>query len=79
MPVIRKYRDTDVEQVLSAWENTQELHGDLVVEVFEKNTVGRKFYSQYGFTLVEKKVHEQTGESLLRLEFIANKALESSD
>ena len=48
------------------------------MEVFERNAVGRKFYSQYGFTLVEEKVHEQTGEPLLRLEFIANKALESS-
>ena len=150
MPVVRKYRDTDVEQVLSAWENTQalahpflpdafqnqekknirelylpnadtwvveadnqvvgfialigneigglfvqpahhgkklgkllvdkaqELHGDLVVEVFERNSVGRKFYSQYGFTMVEEKVHEQTGEPVLRLEFIADKALASS-
>ncbi len=150
MSIIREYRDTDVEQVLSAWENTQalahpflpedfqdqekknirevylpnadtwvieddnqvvgflalieneigglfvqpthhgrklgkllvdkaqELHGNLVVEVFEKNAVGRKFYSQYGFTLVEEKVHEQTGEPLLRLEFISNGALENS-
>ena len=149
MPTVRKYRDTDVEHVLSAWENTQalahpflpdafqiqekknirelylpnadtwivedadqvvgfialigneigglfvqpahhgkklgkllvdkaqELHGDLVVEVFERNSVGRKFYSQYGFTLVEEKVHEPTGEPLLRLGFIAKKVLET--
>lgn len=150
MPRVRKYRDTDVEQVVSAWENTQalahpflpdafqnqerknirelylpnadtwvvenedqvvgfialigneigglfvepthhrknlgrllvdkaqEIHGKLVVEVFEKNAIGRKFYSQYGFTLVKEKVHEQTGEKLLHLEFIADKILEKS-
>lgn len=146
MPTIRKYRETDVESVLSAWENTQklahpflpedfqnqekinirelylpnadtwvveddnqvvgfialigneigglfvqpthhgrklgkmmvdkaqELHGDIVVEVFEKNSIGRKFYSQYGFTFLEEKVHDQTGEPLLRLEFTPNVA-----
>lgn len=150
MPIIRKYQDTDVEQVLSAWQNTQalahpflpddfqnqermnirelylpnadtwvveddnqvvgfialigneigglfvqpshhgkklgkllvdqaqELHGDLVVDVFEKNEVGHKFYSKYGFTLVEKTLHEPTGEQLLRLTFIASKALQNS-
>ena len=150
MSIVRKYRDTDVEQVLFVWKNTQalahpflpdsfqnqekknirelylpnadtwvveddnqvvgfialigneigglfvqpthhgkklgkllvdqaqELHGDLVVDVFEKNEVGRKFYSQYGFTLVEKKVHEPTGEQLLRLTFTASKELKAT-
>ena len=146
MPIIRKYKDTDLDSVLSSWENAQkiahsflnedfqvqerkniqeiyipiadtwvveeekqvvgfialignevggfflqpdhhgkkigklmmdkaqELHGDLEVEVFEKNSIGRKFYDQYGFKLIEEKIHEQTGERLLRLKFSANKA-----
>ncbi len=68
--------------MLPAWLGTgkalmdkaQELHGDLEVEVFEKNSIGRNFYSQYGFKLVEEKIHEPTGEQLLRLKFTANKS-----
>ena len=30
-------------------DKAQELHEDLEVEVFEKNSIGRNFYSQYGF------------------------------
>jgi len=54
-------------------DKAQELHGDLEVEVFEKNSTGRNFYAQYGFKLIEKKVHEQTGERIHRLKFTANK------
>jgi putative acetyltransferase len=53
-------------------DKAQELQGDLEVEVFVKNDIGRNFYSQYGFKLVEDKVHEPTGEQLLRLKFTAN-------
>ena len=56
-------------------DKAQELHGDLEVEVFEKNSIGRNFYSQYGFALIEEKVHEQTGERVLLLKFTANKAV----
>lgn len=124
MHIIREYTETDLDDVLSAWESTQqiahpflkedfqaqekniqelyrpnadtwvveddhhgkklgklmvdkaqELHDDLEVVVFEKNSIGRNFYSQYGFSLVEEKVHEQTGERVLRLKFTANKAV----
>lgn len=54
-------------------DKAQELHGDLEVEVFEKNSIGRNFYEKYGFKLIEKKVHEQTGEQVLRLKFTAKK------
>lgn len=47
------------------------IHGDLEVEVFKKNQVGRRFYDKYGFSLLEKKIHEQTGEHVLRLKFTA--------
>lgn len=50
-------------------DKAQELHGDLVVDVFEKNEVGRAFYAKYGFELMEKKIHEQTNEPVLRLTF----------
>lgn len=50
-------------------DKAQELHGDLEVEVFEKNLIGRKFYTQYGFEFLEEKTHEATGERLLRLKF----------
>ena len=54
-------------------DKAQELQGDLKVEVFEKNSIGRNFYAKYGFKLIEEKVHEQTGERVLRLKFTANK------
>ncbi|AFY37449.1 GCN5-related N-acetyltransferase [[Leptolyngbya] sp. PCC 7376] len=54
-------------------DKAQELHGDLEVEVFEKNSVGRKFYDKYGFKLTRAKIHEQTRELLLHLKFTANK------
>ena len=54
-------------------DKAQELHGDLEVEVFKENTIGRKFYSDYGFVQIEEKKHEPTGQQLLRLKFTANK------
>ncbi|NQT72748.1 MAG: GNAT family N-acetyltransferase [Chloroflexi bacterium] len=53
-------------------DKAQDLHGNLVVDVFEKNLIGYNFYSKYGFKLVEEKVHEQTGEKVLRLKFSAS-------
>lgn len=51
----------------------QALCGDLEVEVFEKNSIGRHFYSNYGFTLLGASVHEPTGEHVLRLRFTDGK------
>ena len=44
-------------------------HPVLEVEVFEKNEIGRRFYRKYGFRELERKAHEPTGETLLRLRF----------
>lgn len=55
-------------------DKAQELHGDLEVEVFKENSIGRKFYSQYGFEQLEEKLHEPTGQQVLRLKFSADKA-----
>lgn len=54
-------------------DKAQELHGDLEVEVFKENSIGRKFYSRYGFEALEEKLHEPTGQQILRLKFTANK------
>ena len=54
-------------------DKAQAIHGDLEVQVFVNNLVGVEFYLEYGFQLMEEKIHEQTGEQLLRLRFSANK------
>lgn len=43
------------------------LCGELEVEVFERNLLGRAFYVKIGFELMERKLHEQTGFEVLRL------------
>jgi putative acetyltransferase len=47
------------------------LHSQLEVEVFKENTIGRRFYDRYGFKLLHEKLHEETGNMLLRLAFTA--------
>ncbi len=54
-------------------DKAQELHGDLEVEVFKENAVGRNFYSKYGFERIEEKLHKATGQQVLRLKFTADK------
>lgn len=46
--------------------------GDLVVDVFEKNAIGRKFYSRYGFTFKSKYLHEPSQQTCLQLMFQAS-------
>jgi len=55
-------------------DKAQSLHGNLEVEVFKENTIGRNFYSKYGFELLEEKFHEPTGQKLLRLKYMAKNA-----
>lgn len=43
------------------------LHPVLVLDVFEKNGVGRPFYAKYGFVFVSKHRDETTGEMMLTL------------
>ena len=50
-------------------DKAQELHGILELEVFKKNTIGREFYTKYGFELLEEKMHEPSGELVLRLKY----------
>ncbi len=51
----------------------QELRGNLEVDVFKANAIGCRFYERYGFEPLKESVHEQTGNKLLRLKFIARK------
>ncbi|MGQ0553231.1 MAG: GNAT family N-acetyltransferase [Planctomycetota bacterium] len=46
--------------------------GELEVEVFERNRLGRAFYAKLGFEFLHQKVHEQTGFEVLRLRLAAN-------
>lgn len=55
----------------SLMDKAQELRGDLEVEVFKANDIGRKFYARYGFEQLVETTHEQTGNELVRLKFTA--------
>jgi putative acetyltransferase len=48
------------------------LYGDLEVEVFKDNSIGRRFYAKYVLELLQEKFHEPTGQKLLRLKHTAN-------
>jgi putative acetyltransferase len=39
----------------------------LELSVFEANTIGRRFYDAYGFNLVDRHIHEESGQPELRL------------
>lgn len=52
-------------------DKAQELHGDLVVDVFKENAIGRRFYDRYGFKRHGEKVWEDTGDVLIRMNFVA--------
>ena len=54
---------------LALMNKAQELHDELEVEVFAENALGRQFYARYGFEQLEEKLHEATGQKLLRLKF----------
>ena len=58
---------------LALMNKAKELRGNLEVEVFKDNSIGRNFYAIYGFELMSESIHEQTGNRLLRLEFSSDK------
>jgi putative acetyltransferase len=43
------------------------LYGELEVEVFKDNALGRAFYKEYGFVELREAVHEDTGFTVMRL------------
>ena len=50
------------------------LHGDLEVEVFEANEIGRRFYHAYGFQPLSRSIDPETGQPVLRLKYTADKS-----
>ena len=53
----------------SLMDKAQDLHGTLEVEVFEANSIGRKFYDRYGFKFLGESIHEPTDQRILRLQY----------
>jgi putative acetyltransferase len=47
----------------------KELHGELEVEVFEKNAIGRAFYEKYGFVQIKRYYHSESNNDILRLHY----------
>ncbi|NUO01230.1 MAG: GNAT family N-acetyltransferase [Saprospiraceae bacterium] len=47
----------------------KELHGELDVEVFEKNAIGRAFYEKYGFVQLKKYYHAESNNNVLKLRY----------
>ena len=52
-------------------EKAKALRGDLEVEVFKENAIGRRFYDKYGFETISEKIHEPTGNAILRMRYTA--------
>jgi putative acetyltransferase len=45
------------------------LRDDLVLDVFEENSIGRRFYDRYGFQFESKHLHDDTGRMQIRLSY----------
>ncbi len=52
-------------------DKAQALHGDLEVDVFKENPIGRRFYESYGFKFKHEKIWPDTGHMVLRMSFTA--------
>ena len=50
-------------------DQARRLHGNLEVEVFEANSLGRSFYRHYRFVASSKSLHEPTGETVIHLKY----------
>lgn len=46
------------------------LKGPLIVEVFKKNKIGRKFYDRYGFVKTDQYNHEPTNQVVIKMEML---------
>jgi len=57
-------------------DRAKDLRGELEVEVFERNQLGRAFYTKLGFEFLHQKVHDQTGFEVIRLRLAASNPLQ---
>ena len=51
----------------SLMDHARSLCGPLQLEVFKANHVGRAFYDQYGFEVVEEYFHDALGQPMLKM------------
>lgn len=52
-------------------DKARDLYGQLELEVFTENALGRRFYEAYGFVPVSERFHEDAGHMMLRLRYPA--------
>ena len=52
----------------SLMDHARSLRGQLQLEVFKANRVGRAFYDQYGFVVVEEYFHEALKQPMLKMQ-----------
>ncbi|MFI7002401.1 GNAT family N-acetyltransferase [Nocardia sp. NPDC050175] len=52
-------------------EHAVAMHGDLTLEVYERNTSARAVYDRLGFTVTDRRSDEETGHCLLAMHRIA--------
>jgi len=45
------------------------IKGDVTVDVFKQNEIGRRFYDGYGFKAVKEYLHEPTGQATITMAF----------
>ncbi len=50
-------------------DHAKSLHDDLVVEVFQANSVGRRFYEKAGFVYASEYFHDETEHVMLRMTY----------
>ena len=48
-------------------DHARDLRGNLELDVFKENRIGRAFYDRYGFKVIAEHLHEASGQRQLRL------------
>jgi len=48
-------------------DHARDLRGNLELDVFKENRIGRAFYDRYGFKVIAEHLHEASGQLQLRL------------
>jgi putative acetyltransferase len=63
--VYRRFQGTGIGRALM--DHARSVYPILELDVFEANSVGRRFYDIYGFAEVGRHTHEATGQTQIRL------------